>query len=81
MLTIWGIFLVAAGILVGTLVPRLPPKILSGKAFGAAYLGAALVVLGAGMQIYEAWWKLPPQCRSVLSMSCDTSPAPKSKRR
>ena len=79
MLTVWGILLVAAGILIGILVPRLLPKIVSG--LGPAYLWTVLVVLGAGMQIYEAWGKLPPQCRSLLSVSCDTSPPAKSKRR
>ena len=46
------------------------------------YLGTALVLLGAGLQVYEAWWRLPPHCRSVLSLSCEPAPpAAKSKRR
>jgi hypothetical protein len=80
MLTIWGIFLLAAGIFIAALGPRLLPKLGSGPA--SVYLGTALVLLGAGLQVYEAWWRLPPHCRSVLSLSCEPlPPAAKSKRR
>jgi hypothetical protein len=79
MLTIWGIVLLAAGIFVAALGPRLLPKLGSGSA--SIYLGTALVLMGAGLQVYEAWWRLPPHCRSVLSLSCEPAPPAKSKRR
>jgi predicted permease len=81
MLTIWGIVLLTVGVLLGVFLPHLLPRI--GKGLATIYLGTALVVLGAGLQIYAAWGKLPPQCRTVLAMNCET-PTPvssKSKRR
>lgn len=81
MLTIWGTVLIALGVLLGAFAPRLLPKAFSGKGLAPVYLGAALVLLGAGMQVYEAWWKLPPQCRSVLSLTCPApTPAPSRRR-
>ena len=79
MLAIWGIVLLAAGVFVAVLAPRLLPRFGLGPA--SALLGAALVVLGAGLQIYDAWWRLPPQCRSVVSLSCEPAQPAKSKRR
>lgn len=81
MLTIWGIVLLTVGVLLGVFLPRLLPQISRGLL--TTYVGSVLVVLGAGMQIYAAWGKLPPQCRTVLAMTCET-PAPatsKSRRR
>lgn len=73
MLAIWGIVLVALGLVIGVFAPRLLPKFLSAKGLAFNALGIGLVAFGAGVQVYDAWWKLPPQCRSVLAVSC---PAP-----
>ncbi|MGE5513808.1 MAG: hypothetical protein ACM31O_21480 [Bacteroidota bacterium] len=55
MLTIWGIVLAALGILVGALAPRLLPKATARTGAVPALLGAVLLLLGAGLQVYEAW--------------------------
>lgn len=75
MLTIVGLVVVAAGILAALLAWR--------TTLGA-YLGALLVVIGTGLQVYEAWARLPDRCRSWTgAMSCMTpgAPEPKGKRR
>ena len=75
MLTIAGLILVAAGILAALYYWR---------ASWGAYVATLLVVVGTGLQVYEAWAKLPAQCRSwARAMSCmiPTSPDVKGKRR
>lgn len=75
MLTIVGLVVVAAGILAFLFSPR--------KLLGP-YLGALLVVIGTGLQVYEAWGKLPAQCRSWAGAVSCIKPAPpdvKGKRR
>lgn len=79
MLAIWGIVLLATGVFVAVLLPRLLLKPRLEPA--SAVLGAALVLLGAGLQVYEAWWRLPPHCRSVMSLSCEPAQQAKSRRR
>ena len=83
MLTIWGVVLAALGILVGVFLPRLVPRLFSGQGVLPNAVGIALVGLGAGMQVYDAWSRLPTHCQSVLSLSCPAQapPAAKSKRR
>ena len=62
MLTIVGLVVVAAGILAAVFAWR--------TAMGA-YLAAVLVVVGTGLQVYEAWARLPDRCRSLTgAMSC-----------
>jgi hypothetical protein len=75
MLTIAGLVVVSAGILT---------FLFSARAVLGSYLGALLVVLGTGLQVYEAWGKLPAQCRSwtgALSCMIPASPDVKGKRR
>ena len=83
MLTIWGVVLAALGILVGVFLPRLVPRLFSGQGVLPNALGIALVGLGAGMQVYDAWSRLPTHCQSVLSLSwpAQAPTAAKSKRR
>jgi hypothetical protein len=81
MLTIWGIVLAALGILVSALAPRLLPKASARTGTVPALLGAVLILLGTGMQVYEAWWKLPSHCRSLLSLTCPPAPPAPSRRR
>lgn len=70
MLTIWGVVLAALGILVGVFLPRLLPRLFSGKGMLPNIAGVALVALGAGMQIYDAWSRLPTHCQSLMTLSC-----------
>jgi hypothetical protein len=75
MLTIVGLVVVGVGILAALLAWRTTVGV---------YLGAALVVLGTGLQVYEAWARLPDRCRSLSgAMSClaPGAPEPKAKRR
>lgn len=75
MLTIAGLVLVAAGILVFLFSWR--------KLFGP-YLAAVFVIIGTGLQAYEAWARLPAQCRSwagALSCAIPASSDVKGKRR
>jgi hypothetical protein len=75
MLTIAGLVLVAAGILAFPFYWR--------TSLGS-YIAALLVVLGTGLQVYETWSKLPPQCRSragALSCMIPASADAKGKRR
>ncbi len=51
MLTIWGVALVAVGILVGVFLPRLLPRLFAGQGLLPNVVGIALVALGAGMQV------------------------------
>jgi hypothetical protein len=83
MLTIWGVALVAVGILVGVFLPRLLPRLFAGQGLLPNVVGIALVALGAGMQVYDTWSRLPSHCQSVLSLSCPAQApaAAKSKRR
>jgi hypothetical protein len=83
MLTIWGVVLAALGILVGVFLPRLVPRLFSGQGVLPNAVGIALVALGAGMQVYDVWSRLPTHCQSVLSLSCPAQAptAAKSKRR
>ena len=68
MLTIAGLVLVGAGMLAFMCFWRMP--------FGAP-LGAAIVIVGTGLQAYDAWAKLPAQCRSWTgAMSCMKPAAP-----
>jgi hypothetical protein len=75
MLMIAGLVLVGVGILAFMFFWRAP--------FGAP-LGAVIVVVGTGLQAYDAWAKLPTQCRSWAgAMTCLQPVAPdvKGKRR
>ncbi len=81
MLTIWGVALVAVGILVGVFLPRLLPRLFAGQGLLPNVVGIALVALGAGMQVYDTWSRLPSHCQSLLTLSCPAqAPAAKSKR-
>lgn len=62
MLTIAGLVLVAAGVLACVFYSRMSL---------GPYVGAVLVIVGTGLQVYEAWAKLPVQCRSWTgAMAC-----------
>lgn len=72
MLTIAGLVVLAAGILA---------FMFSARAGLGPYLGAVLVVLGTGLQVYEAWGKLPTPCRSLTGAVSCMMPASAAKRR
>lgn len=62
MLTIAGLILLAAGILSVLFLSR---------ARWTTQIAGLLIVAGTGLQVYEAWAKLPPQCRSLsTATSC-----------
>jgi hypothetical protein len=58
-------------------------RLFSGQGVLPNAVGIALVALGAGMQVYDAWSRLPTHCQSVLSIHCPAQAptAAKSKRR
>jgi hypothetical protein len=75
MLTIAGLVLVGVGMLAFMFFWR--------ESFGPS-LGAIVVIIGTGLQAYDAWGKLPAQCRSWTgAMACMNlaSPDAKGKRR
>jgi disulfide bond formation protein DsbB len=62
MLTIAGLVLVAVGVL---------SVLFISSARWATQIAALLVIAGTGLQVYEAWAKLPPQCRALsTAASC-----------
>jgi hypothetical protein len=81
MLTIWGVVLAALGILLGVFLPRLVPRLFSGQGVLPNAVGIALVALGAGMQVYDTWTRLPSHCQSLMTLSCPAQPPAKAKRR